>query len=542
MNSKTIRRILLLTGCTLVMLNYFSLHAQATETASTKVQFPNSCNDAVQDDFNNAITLLHSFEYPETTRIFGEIMEVDPDCAMARWGAAMSNWHPLWAPPSREELEKGAALLAGTGKLSATDRESAYIDAAKAFFSSTDTSTHRDRARKFEAKMGELYASHLDDPEAALFYALSLLATADPRDKTYAHQFKSAGLLNWVRDSHPTHPGVLHYMIHSYDFPGLAHLALASAKTYASAAPDSAHAQHMPSHIFTRLGLWERSINSNHDSTRSAAEYTVRAHLSGHYDEGLHGMDYLMYAMLQTARDEEASKLLLTLQGIGKTNTENFKVAYTYAASPARFVLERRRWEDASKLELKPTDFLWDEFPWAQSIHHFARGIGAARSNQVEQARAELQMIKTLQARMSDATSPYWREEAAVQVDMLDAWITYAEGDEGEALRLAAAAANREDAVDKNPVTPGEVLPARELYADLLIETGNYAKSLEQYRMVLTGSPNRLNALLGAASAASHTGDTKLAEKYLNTARKQTESGNRQRKGLDQVWTASLRE
>ena len=542
MNARTNKRNVLVAGCAFLMLNYFSLVAQAAETESIKVQFPNSCSEAVQEDFSQAITLLHSFEYPETTRIFGEIMDKDPDCAMARWGAAMSIWHPLWAPPSKTDLEKGAKILAETATLNATLRETAYIDAAKAFFSSNDTSTHLDRARMFEARMDELYASHLDDPEAALFYALALLATADPRDKTYAHQFKSAGLLNWVRDSEPTHPGVLHYLIHSYDYPGLAHLALESAKIYADAAPDSAHAQHMPSHIFTRLGLWERSIASNHDSTRSAAEYTVRAHLAGHYDEGLHGMDYLMYAMLQTARDEEASELLLKLRGIGKTDTENFKVAYTYAASPARYVLEKRQWEEASNLNLKPTEFLWDDFPWAQTIHYFARGIGAVRSNQVEKARQELQMIKTLQAGMADTTPPYWREEVIVQVDMLNAWIMFAEGDVDGALHLAAAAADREDAVDKHPVTPGEVLPARELYADMLFETSNHAKSLEQYRKVLTGSPNRLNALLGAAGAASHTGDTKLAESFYAKARAQTESGDRQRKGLDRAWTASRQE
>ncbi len=345
-----------------------------------------------------------------------------------------------------------------------------------------------------------------------------------------------------MRNSNPTHPGVLHYLIHSYDFPGLAHLALESAKIYADAAPDSAHAQHMPSHIFTRLGLWDRSINSNHDSTKSAAEYTVRAHLSGHYDEGLHGMDYLMYAMLQAARDDEAADLLVKLQNIGKTNTENFKVAYTYAASPARYVLERRQWAEASELTLRPAEFVWEGFPWAKTIHHFARGIGAARTDRPEQARQELQMIKKLQSGMASTMAPYWREEAMVQVDMLGAWIRFAEGDEDGALRLAAAAADREDAVDKSPVTPGEVLPARELYADLLFETGNHSRSLEQYRMVLTGSPNRLNALLGAANAAAQTGDSKLAEKYNAQARAQTEAGNRQRTGLDQAWTASLLE
>ncbi len=387
--------------------------------------------------------------------------------------------------------------------------------------------------------MGELYAGNLDDPEAALFYALALLATADPRDKTYAHQFKSAGLLNWVRDAEPTHPGVLHYLIHSYDFPGLAHLALEAAKTYAAAAPDSAHAQHMPSHIFTRLGLWERSIASNHDSTRSAADYTVRANLPGHYDEGLHGMDYLMYALLQTARDEEASELLLALQGIGKTNTENFKVAYTYAASPARYVLERRQWEEAGELTLLPAEFAWEEFPWAQTIHYFARGIGSARSNQLDNARQELQKIKALQAGMADTTSPYWRAEVMVQVDMVNAWIVFAEGDVGGALRLAAAAADHEDEVDKHPVTPGEVLPARELYADRLFESGNHAKSLEQYRRVLSGSPNRLNALLGAARAAAKAGDSRRAEEYYAQAREQTASGDRQRQGLERAWAAS---
>jgi len=423
--------------------------------------------------------------------------------------------------------------------LDATERESAYIDAARAFFSSNDTNTHRDRARMFEARMGELYANNLDDPEAALFYALSLLASADPRDKTYAHQYKSAGLLNWVRASQPTHPGVLHYMIHSYDFPGLAHLALDGAKIYADAAPDSAHAQHMPSHIFTRLGLWERSINSNYDSTQSAADYTVRAHLDGHYDEGLHGMDYLMYAMLQTARDDDAAELLVKLQNIGKTNTENFKVAYTYAASPARFVLELREWQEASELILLPAVFEWDGFPWARTIHHFARGIGAARSNQLSQASQELQTLRALQAGMPASMAPYWREEALVQIDMLNAWIRYAEGDLSEALRLAAAAADREDAVDKSPVTPGEVLPARELYAEMLFESGKHAMSLQEYRTVLSGSPNRLNALLGAGNAATRTGDDELAEQFFAQARKQTGAGDRQRVGLDKAWTTA---
>jgi hypothetical protein len=499
---------------------------------SVTVSFDNSCSADVQTKFNNAVTLLHSFEYPETTRLFREISEQDPGCAMSRWGSAMSIWHPLWAPPSKGQLEAGAQILAETDGLDMTPREAAFIDALKMFFSSNNVNTHLDRARAYEAKMSAIYADNLDDTEAAVFYALALLASADPRDKSYAQQYKSAGLLNWVKSSSSTHPGVLHYLIHSYDFPGLAHLALDSALIYANAAPDSAHAQHMPSHIFTRLGLWDRSLSSNHDSTRSAAEYTVRAQLPGHYDEGLHSIDYLMYAMLQTARDDEARKLLDQLAGITKTDTENFKVAYTYAASPARYALERREWKEASELQFIRKNFEWDEFPWAQSIHYFARGIGAIRSGDDQQARMELKSIKTLQTRLSESTSPYWREEVQVQIDTLTSWISLADGDESEALELASSAADREDAVDKHPVTPGEVLPARELYADMLFETGKYADSLAQYQIVLQGSPNRLNAMLGAARAAERAGNAMLAREISSAVAEQTSHGNQTRTGL----------
>ena len=523
----------------ITIVGVVQLPVLASEADVNRVQFANSCRPDVQSDFMHAVTLLHSFEYPETSRIFNEIISQDPGCAMARWGAAMSIWHPLWAPPSTAELELGARILAETEHLQATPRELAYIGALKSFFSSTDSSTNRDRARAYEASMSELYQHNLDDPEAAVFYALAVRATADPRDKSYAQQFKAAAILNWVRSAQPEHPGVLHYLIHCYDSPGIAHLALDIANTYADAAPDSAHAQHMPSHIFTRLGLWELSLSSNHDSTRSAAEFTVRANLPGHYDEGLHSMDYLMYAMLQTARDDEAQELLVRLGNIKKTDTENFKVAYSYAASPARYALERRQWDEASKLQFIREDFAWDEFGWAQSMHYFARGIGAARNGQPEQARQELAAIEKLQEALPATTLLYWREEVQVHIDTVTSWILLAEGKKSDALRWAAAAADREDAVDKNPVTPGEVLPARELYADMLFETKEYARSLQQYRIVLTTSPNRLNALLGAASAAQHLDDLDLPEHYFAIAREQTRSGNKQRAGLRQAWQAS---
>ena len=533
MNERGIRRRNAAIGLFVSVVFMIPITGFGNEENSPLVQFSNSCAPDVQEKFNRAITLLHSFEYLETTRLFREITNEDPDCAMAYWGAAMSVWHPLWGPPSKTDLEKGAALLAIASNLESTPRESNYIDALSTFFSSNDVGSHRDRARNYEMRMSELYSNNLQDPEAAMFYSLSLLASADPRDKSYAHQFKSAGLLNWVRASQPTHPGVLHYLIHSYDYPGLAHLALDAALTYADAAPDSAHAQHMPSHIFTRLGLWDRSLSSNHDSTRSAAEYTVSAHLPGHYDEGLHSIDYLMYAMLQTGRDDEAQQLLLRLGNIKKTDTENFKVAFAYASAPARYALERRMWNEASDLQFVREDFAWNDFPWAQSIHYFARGIGSARNEQPEKARQELAIIKNLLTNLPEATPTYFRAEVEVHAESVKSWILLAEGDAKGALSLAAAAADREDAVDKHPVTPGEVLPARELYADMLLEVGNDAQSLEQYLAVLEVSPNRLNALIGVARAVGRTGDTRLAEQYRAVVLEQTRSANGRRASLD---------
>lgn len=508
-------------------------HSTTMANEDFRVEFKTSCSREVQGDFNLGITNLHSFEYLETARIFGDIIEQDPGCAMAYWGAAMSIWHPLWAPPSQDELGRGARILAMTDTLEMTPREAGYLNALKAFFSSSDTSTHFARAGQFERGMSEVYANNLDDQEAAAFYALALLASASPKDKSYAHQYKAGSLLNWIRDTQPIHPGVLHYTIHSYDFPGLAHLALPSALIYAESAPNSAHAQHMPSHIFTRLGMWDRSLASNHDSTRSAAHYTEKADLPGHYDEGLHSMDYLMYAMLQTARDDEAQALLGELRRIERTDTENFKVAYTYASSSSRYVLERRAWLEASRLQLiRPDNFEWSEFPWALSIHHFARGVGAARSNQLEKAYAELSEIAALQESMSTATLPYWLEETQVQIDTLSAWIAFVEGKIDNAIKLAGSAADREDAVDKHPVTPGEVIPARESYAEMLLLSGAYEDALEQFQSVLASSPKRLNALLGASKAATALQKKALATDYESQVREQVAGGRSDRADL----------
>lgn len=510
--------------------------AMAKDSGPPGVQFENSCDAAVQAEFNEAVTLLHSFEYPETSKRFQKIFEQDPDCTMAYWGGAMSLWHPLWAPPSVSELEQGAHLLEMTQSMEMTTREAAYVEALRSFFSSADVNTHLERARAYEQKMKTLYRAHLDDPEAAIFYALSILATADPKDKSYAHQYKAAALLNWVGQSLPLHPGVLHYTIHSYDYPGLAHLGLNAALRYADAAPNSAHAQHMPSHIFTRLGMWEQSLASNHDSTRSAAEYTERANLPGHYDEGLHSMDYLMYAMLQTARDREAADLLGRLGEITRSSPQNFKAAFTYASSPVRYALERRQWEEAKRLELEPNSFPWEQFPWARAINSFGRGIGAAHSGDLDTARLALAELEDFRDSLPADALPYWKEQVHVQADIVQAWIWHGEGRTTDALDLMAAAAAREDAVDKHPVTPGEVLPARELFADMLLADDQAQRALEQYLLVLESAPNRLNAMVGAAQAAERLDQLDTAKAWYAKVRKQTMSGNHERQGVARAW------
>lgn len=517
---------------TLAVLPLLGSNAIAAGASASEAHFANSCDPTLADRISDAVTELHSFEYPEAERKFRQLLQVEPDCAVARWGVAMSLWHPLWAPPSDQEKRAARAVLGDLDHLRATPREHLYLQAIAAYFVDDANASEAARRQIYSEQMNAIYQGYRDDAEAAVFYALSLLATADPKDKSYALQYKAAGILNWVRESQPQHPGVLHYLIHSYDYPELAHLALGSAMIYAEAAPDSAHAQHMPSHIFTRLGLWERSLSSNHDSTASAAAYTERAGLPGHYDEGLHSIDYLMYAMLQTARDEEAAALLETLRGIKKTHPDTFKVAYTYAASPARYLLERRDWQAASTLPLGFDEFRWNDFPWAVSINHFARGIGAARSGNIAAAKKELAAVQKIKSDIAPTTQPYLREEVSVHEEMIAAWIAVANGNSADAIRLASAAADREDTVDKHPVTPGEVLPARELYADLLMEAGEPAEALQNYRVVLKGSPNRFNALLGAAQSALAVGDRDTALRYYAEVVAVAPEGSSSRTGL----------
>jgi tetratricopeptide (TPR) repeat protein len=480
------------------------------------VQFDISCSKDVKSTFNLAMALLHSFEYDEAEKVFTKIIDQEPGCAMAYWGVAMCNYHPLWAPPGQSELVKGAKVIELAESLSqVTGRESGYIHAIAVYFRDWDKSDQLTRCVRFEKAMEKLHTQFPDDTEAAIIYALALDAAADPSDKTFACQKKAGAILNGLYPNEPDHPGIMHYIIHTYDYPGLAELALPAARRYASVAPASAHAQHMPSHIFTRLGLWDESIHSNLMSTASARCYAENAAFEGHWDEELHGMDYLVYAYLQKGDDSLAKAQWDYLRTIHEVYPADFKVAYAFAAIPARYVLENKMWKEAASLEIYPISFPWDKFPWEKAIFHFTRLLGAIHTGLMDTARSELDKLKILRDTLLGQKNLYKANQVEIQIRASEGWMLFKERKYSAALEQMSSAAEMEDATEKNPVTPGEVIPARELYADMLLEMGYGEKALTAYQEDLITHPNRFNGLYGAGLASEKCGDRKKAASYF---------------------------
>ena len=481
------------------------------------VSFTASVPDSLKKDFNIAIALLHSFEYDQSEKMFAKIIERSPDCAMAYWGVAMSNFHALWAPPTPTELQKGAKAVEFARSIkNKTKRESDYIEALAKFFENAAQTDHHSRVLSFENAMEKLYKTYPDDTEAAVFYALALDAAADPTDKTYAKQKKAFSILNPIFQKEPLHPGIAHYIIHNCDYPPLAELALPAARKYASIAPASAHAQHMPSHIFTRLGLWDECIQSNLVSVSSARCYASKAKIKGHWDEELHGIDYLVYAYLQKGDDEQARQQADYLQSIHEVDGINFKTAYAFAAIPARYALERKMWKEAAALSLHPTDFPWEKFPWQESIVHFARVIGAVHLNNVKEAKTELENLKSLYDKLvKQIDKKQESAQVAIQIKTSQGWIEYKLRNNEKALAMMQEAADMEDGTEKHPVTPGEVIPARELYAEMLLEMNKPDLALENFELDLKTHSNRFNGLYGAAMAAEMAGNKDKAIVYF---------------------------
>ena len=485
-----------------------------------RVTFKVSCTPEAQRHFNLAVAWLHSFEYEEAEKAFTEVATMDPACGMGYWGVAMSNYHQLWAPPSPDEMSRGRNGATKAKTVGAkTQRERDYIAAIDVFYKDADKLDHRTRLFAYHEAMKRLYKQYPEDREAGVFYALTLISTGmASNDKTYIREREAAEILNRVLTVEPQHPGVTHYLIHSYDYPALAQLALPAARSYAKIAPDSAHAQHMPSHIFTRLGLWQEAIRSNLDARASAKQFALRHHLPGAWDEQLHAMDYLAYAYLQGAQDKHAWGVFEELNSIKQVDPPSFKVAYAFAAIPARYTLERRRWSDAAKLPLQPgtvTNIPWEKFAWAAAHIHFARAVGAARSGDAALARQETEKLSEIKAGLRAGSDGYdWAKQVQIKYLIATAWLAFSENKPDEALQQMHAAADLDDATDKHPVTPGSIMPAREQLGELFIELKQPNEALTAFETSLTTAPNRFVGLYGAARAARLAEDKVKAKTY----------------------------
>jgi tetratricopeptide (TPR) repeat protein len=474
-----------------------SHHAADTSKVGT-VNFDSSCNPAVKDAFNHAVALLHSFWFPEARTGFEGVLKTDPACAMAYWGIALTHWgNPFAGLRSPQAIAAGkAAIEKGQTTGSPTPRERGYIDAVAGLFSSADPATQRARVVAYEGATELVAANNPGDTEARIFWALAIAQTALPTDKTYAQNLKAAEILEPLYKKMPNHPGLAHYIIHAYDVPPLAERALPAARAYADIAPSVPHALHMPSHTFTRAGLWKESVATN---IKSAAE----AEKTGGVGEALHAMDYETYAYLQMAQDAQAKAVLdhamtaanavaSTPGAPGGANT------FALAAIPARYAMERQQWSEAAALDVRPAP----NTPYTEAITHFARAVGAARAGKPADAAADVARLSAIHDRELELKDAYWAEQVDIQRRAAEAWIAYASRRQDEGIKLLAAAADAEDLTDKSAVTPGPLAPARELYGYMLLDAGRAKEALAAFEAVTKKEPNRFLALYGAGKAA----------------------------------------
>jgi tetratricopeptide (TPR) repeat protein len=485
-------------------------HALTAEEVGS-VHFATSCSKTVGPSFNRAVALLHSFQYEQARKVFSDIASQDPKCAMAQWGVAMSYYHGLWkngnTAAGREALEKAKAIATSNSKTAA--RELAYIGALGVIYSEDD----KDQAshdRAFEQKMGAVQAAYPTDSEAAIFHALTLDIAAPKTDKTFANQRKCGEILEPLFKLQPHHPGIPHYIIHCYDNPVLAEKSLGAARMYAKIAPASAHANHMPSHIFTRLGLWDESTRSNIRSEKLAAEAESTSTNGEARDQRLHAMDYLAYAYLQSGQVKQAAAVLAKLGSLtplaGLTHTGD----YASAAIPARCAIELGNWKQASELQVRK-----EGVPWAQAITWAAIGEGSARAGDLDRATQAEQTLTSLVDMIAKQNNTYWSNQVEVQRREVAAWIAEKSGKSSDAIATMGSAAELEESMDKDAVTPGAVTPGREMLAELLLLEKQPQDALKEYEAVLKVAPNRFNALFGAASAADAAGNSTVADRYF---------------------------
>ena len=486
-----------------------------------RVRFATSCRGAAQSGVEHAVAYLHSFWYEQAADAFTAAAAADSSCAMAFWGQAMSLLHPLWTPPSTADAR--VAILAIDRGLAAakSTRERDYLDAIRAYYADYDRTDPGTRLGRYAAAMDTVRRRNPSDREAAIFYALALIAVgqANATDTSFTYQKRADSILEPLYRLEPEHPGLAHYLIHTNDVPQLARHGLPAARRYAAIAPDVPHAQHMPSHIFTRLGLWDDAIASNTRSAAAARVYEVERGLTAMWDQRTHALDYLAYAYLQQGRDTAARRVVDEAAAApAGFPTGSLPHEYAVAAIPARFALERGEWAEAARLAVRPAP----EWPAAEAITHFARAIGATRSSDTALARREVVALAQVESTLTVRGGPqaYWAGQVAIQRLAAAAWLELATGDTAGAILHAGQAADREDGTQKHPVTPGPVLPARELEGDLLLLIGKPAAAARAYAAMLVLSPHRARSLFGWARAAERTGDiaTALAkyQEFLN--------------------------
>jgi hypothetical protein len=478
--------------------------AGSDQIGSDSVSFLTSCAPAVRQDFNRAVALLHSFWFAQAIAAFDDVAAKDPSCAMAHWGVALSRWgNPFAGLRQPQQIEMGRAAIERAQKTGApTPRERAYIAAAAELFTSGDAATQRARTVAYEQAMERVVRDFPGDMEGRIFFALAVNQTALASDKQFSQQLKAAAILEPLFKEHPKHPGLAHYIIHAYDHPPLAEKALTAARSYASLAPAVPHALHMPSHTFTRVGLWNESIETNRRSAEAARKENATS-------EELHAMDYQTYAYLQTAKDADARRLTDEARlAFGRLDPNAAGAAapgvagvYAAAAIPARYALERNAWGEAAVLPVRKT-----AFPHTDAITHFARAIGAARSGSPAAAAADIEQLAALRDALQTMKDAYWAEQVDIQRQIAIAWVTFAQGDRARGIELLRAAAAAEDATDKSAVSPGPLAPARELLGYMLLEANRPADALVEFEATIKKEPNRFRGVYGGARAAEAAG------------------------------------
>lgn len=480
-----------------------------------KVHFPVSCSPAAQTQFDKALAMLHSFWYDEAEKAFQQVIFTDPNCAMGYWGIAMSLYQQLWATtPTVEEVQRaGDALAQVQPAMIKTAREKAYLDAITIIYppaDSHDNNSYSTRKLAYEQAMRRITEQFPNDGEATLFYALAMISNASPDDKTFARQKQALQLLQRILKEEPHHPGVAHYIIHSSDYPELAAFGLDAARAYGDIAPTVPHALHMSSHIFVQLGLWQDAVQSN-----LAAYQASQTHASDNYGDDIHYKDYLLYAYLQLGETEKAHAIVQEILATDQAHPHNTTIAYAFAAIPARFAAERGDWQAAAKLlSIHPANFPWQQFGWCEALTLFTKGIGAARTGDIDGAKHSLQRLTMLRDHDRATQQNYTAGQIEIQRLTVAAWIALAENHVEEALQLMYAAANLEDSTEKDNVTPGPILPARELLGELLLVLDQPAAALRELEASLQRTPNRRNGISLATQAAKKAGDPAKAKQY----------------------------